>query len=56
MKNNDLEQTAVEMSDDRQEESLLKTLGRFADYTTPAMKELLSYGKDKLKGASSGPI
>jgi hypothetical protein len=36
-------------SDTPQEQSALGKPGRFADYTTPAMNELLTYGQHRLR-------
>lgn len=55
-KNDEPERRDVEKSDSPQEQSVLDKLGRFADYTTPAMKELLFYGDGKMRQATSGPV
>ena len=54
MKTAEPEHRDVEKSNDPQEKSLLEKLSRFADYTTPAMKELLSYGEGKRPVAPPG--
>ena len=45
--------TENEKNDHLQEGGLLKRLGSLADYTTPAMKELLFYGAEKMNTPGS---
>lgn len=41
------ERAEIEKNDRGQEEGLVEKLGKFARYTTPAMKGLLFYGEGK---------
>lgn len=43
------ESRGVEKSEGPREKGLLDRLGRFADYITPKIKELLSYSDDKMR-------
>ncbi len=43
----------AEKEENKTERILLDKLGRFADYASPTMKELLFYGKGKLPNGAS---
>jgi hypothetical protein len=47
------ERAEIEKNDRGQEKGLLEKLGKFACYTTPAMKGLLFYGEGKRHYAAS---